>query len=79
MKAMYAAALTVALGTAVSMSAFAQGRHDEKPHGMGKPSTGVDDRASTVGGRHDEKPHVNKKPAAKKKDDTKSADDKASK
>lgn len=79
MKSKSLAVITMVLGVALSASAFAQGRHDEKPHGMGKPSTeSVDERVSTGGGRHDEKPHGMKKPAAKK-DATQAADDKGSK
>jgi hypothetical protein len=74
MKSKSLAALTMILGIALSTSAFAQGRHDEKPHGMGKASTeSVDERVSTGGGRHDEKPHGMKKPAAKT-DSAKAAD-----
>ncbi|MBI2224575.1 MAG: hypothetical protein HYU44_06385 [Betaproteobacteria bacterium] len=50
------AALTMILGIALSTSAFAQGRHDEKPHGMGKPATATQESKETriaTGGRHD--------------------------
>ncbi len=48
---------------------FAQGRHDEKPHGTMKPEAGEQsERKSTpAAGRHDEKPHgMAKKPKAPK-------------
>ena len=53
-----------ALGTA----SFAQGRHDDKPHGIPKnmPITTESQGAPAPAGRHDEKPHGQKKPAAKK-------------
>ena len=55
---------------ALSTTAVAQGRHDEKPHGMMKApaSATADSRASGTGGRHDEgaTSHGKKKPAAKK-------------
>ena len=58
-------AVCAALGTAV----YAQARHDEKPHGEGKPSaasgTSVADRAP---GRHDERPHGTPKKKANKAD-----------
>ena len=80
MKSKSLAALTMILGIALSTSAFAQGRHDEKPHGMGKASTeSVDkERVSAGSGRHDEKPHGMRKPAAKK-DSAKAVDDKGGK
>ena len=55
---------SAALGTA----SFAQGRHDDKPHGMPKnmPMTTESQGAPAPAGRHDEKPHGQKKPAAKK-------------
>ena len=62
-------ALLAALA-AFSTTAIAQGRHDEKPHGMKKPAptASEESRASGTGGRHDEGPttHGKKKPAAKK-------------
>ena len=58
--------LTIAMFTTVS---FAQGRHDDKPHGaMKSPSSATaQSRASGSGGRHDEggTTHGKKKPAAK--------------
>ncbi len=56
MKSKPLAALTMILGIALSTSAFAQGRHDEKPHGMGQPAAGAQDSKETrtaTGGRHD--------------------------
>ena len=62
-------ALLAALA-AFSTTAVAQGRHDEKPHGMMKPASSASEgsRASGTGGRHDEGPttHGKKRPAAKK-------------
>ena len=62
-------ALLAALA-AFSTTAVAQGRHDEKPHGMKKPlaTASEESRGSGTGGRHDEGPttHGKKKPAAKK-------------
>lgn len=72
MKSKTLAAITMVLGIALSAPAFAQGRHDEKPHGMAKnpPAQAMDkDRTYAGSGRHDEKPHGMKKPA-KKADDT---------
>ena len=82
MKTKILAALTMILGIALSTSAFAQGRHDEKPHGMGKPAAtqeGKETRIAT-GGRHDEggTTHGAKKTTAKK-DRTKAGDDKGDK
>ena len=81
MKSKTLAAFTLILGTALSASAFAQGRHDEKPHGMAKnpPAQAADTERKSVGsGRHDEKPHGITKPAPKK-DAAKAGDDKSSK
>ena len=68
MKSKSLAALTIILGIALSTSVFAQGRHDEKPHGMGKPAVENPDvkKVPAGSGRHDEKPHGMKKPVAKK-------------
>jgi hypothetical protein len=38
MKSKTLATLAMILGIALSTSAFAQGRHDEKPHGSAKPA-----------------------------------------
>ena len=74
--------LAAALGLAIAGAAFAQARHDEKPHGVpAKPSAAPDTPAADrTPGRHDDRPHgkpkaKTKKAAAKKdqakKDDTK--------
>jgi hypothetical protein len=82
MKSRLLAAFTMILGIALSASAFAQGRHDEKPHGMDKSKPAAESREGAkgpaIGGRHDEKPHGMTKPAAKK-DATKAGDDKGGK
>lgn len=53
--------LIAALSFGVATTTFAQGRHDEKPHGSTKPSATSEDterKASpAAGGRHDERPH----------------------
>lgn len=70
-----AAALSAVLGT----TAYAQGRHDEKPHGQGKASAAPDIAASErTPGRHDERPHGVKKSktASAKKADAKKAEPK---
>lgn len=57
MKTKTLAVLTMILGIALSTAAFAQGRHDEKPHGMGKPAAAAPEGKETrtaTGGRHDE-------------------------
>lgn len=58
---------TIALSV-MTAGAVAQGRHDEKPHGMMKPSASQDKERKTppmTGGRHDERPHgMTKKPPA---------------
>ena len=77
------AALTMILGIALSTSAFAQGRHDEKPHGMGKPATATQESKETriaTGGRHDEgvTTHGARKTTAPK-DGAKAGDDKSGK
>jgi hypothetical protein len=76
MKRASIAALVLVFGTALATTAFAQGRHDEKPHGSTKPSAESTEGKSQpmAGGRHDEKPHGTKKPAAKKADAAKPSD-----
>ena len=68
-KALKTIALLAAFA-AFSTTAVAQGRHDEKPHGMKKaPSSAIEEsRASGTGGRHDESGTTpgKKKRAAKK-------------
>ena len=58
--------------TAFATVSVAQGRHDEKPHGMTKPppTATQQQRSSGTAGRHDEgaTTHGKKKPAATKKD-----------
>lgn len=70
MKRTAIAAIVFAVGTALSTASYAQGRHDEKPHGMPKdmPMATDSQAAPAPAGRHDEKPHGKKKPAAKKSD-----------
>lgn len=70
MKRASIAVVTLALSTALAATAFAQGRHDEKPHGSTKPSAESTERKSQpmAGGRHDERPHGARKSAAKKAD-----------
>ncbi len=59
-----------ALGITAAAGTYAQGRHDEKPHGMQKPAAQSGEQVSPGGpmGRHDERPHGPRKPAAKKAD-----------
>jgi len=82
MKTKTLAALTMILGTALSTSAFAQGRHDEKPHGMGKPAATqeINETRTPTGGRHDEgvTTHGARKTTAKK-DSARSGEDKGGK
>jgi hypothetical protein len=75
MKRAYLIAVVLAFAASLSGTVFAQGRHDEKPHGSTKPSaTSSDGKYEPMpGGRHDEKPHGPRKP---KKADTKQADQK---
>lgn len=62
------AAVVFAVSAALGTVSFAQGRHDDKPHGMMKsaPAASEDKGAPGMTGRHDERPHGQKKPAAKK-------------
>ncbi len=82
MKSKTLATLTMFLGIALSASVFAQGRHDEKPHGMSKPAAtqeGKETRAAT-GGRHDAGGTTHGPIKAKtKKDNSKAGDDKGGK
>ena len=80
MKTKTLAALTTILGIALSASAFAQGRHDEKPHGMGKSATTTQvskEMRTATGGRHDAgvTTHGAKRTSAKK-DGARAGDDK---
>ena len=83
MKAKSLPALAIILGIALSTSAFAQGRHDEKPHGMSKPATEAQeskDARTATGGRHDEGGTTHRARKAQAKDgNSKAADDKVSK
>jgi hypothetical protein len=81
MKRSSIAALVLIFGTALATTAFAQGRHDEKPHGSTKPSAESTEGKSQpmAGGRHDERPHgtrkaVDKKAGLKKADTEKASD-----
>ena len=69
MKPALTTALSVLTVVVFTTASFAQGRHDEKPHGSMKsaPSATEQSRASGSGGRHDEggTTHGKKKPAAK--------------
>ncbi len=64
--------VSAALGTV----SFAQGRHDDRPHGMpkDKPMATESQVAPAPAGRHDEKPHGQKKLVAKKLADKPAAD-----
>ncbi len=66
-----------ALGITAASGTYAQGRHDEKPHGMQKPPAQTTEQVSPGGpmGRHDERPHGPRKPAAKKADTSPSVDE----
>ena len=68
MKKAFIQALAVALGLALGSTAFAQARHDEKPHGIpAKPSAAPDTPAADrTPGRHDDRPHGKPKAKAKK-------------
>ncbi len=70
------AAIVFAVSAALGTVSFAQGRHDDKPHGMMKsaPAASEDRGAPGMMGRHDERPHGQKKPAAKKPADKPTAD-----
>ena len=67
MKRAFIAAIAIAAGTALATATFAQGRHDEKPHGSTKPSAqSTEGKYEPMsGGRHDEKPHGPRKLAKK--------------
>jgi hypothetical protein len=76
------AALTIILGIALSTTSFAQGRHDEKPHAMGKQATVENGKAAPTptGGRHDAAGTTHGAPkVASKKDAAKPVDDKSGK
>jgi hypothetical protein len=44
-------------GALFATVSVAQGRHDEKPHGAGKPAQAKESGTSAIPGRHDERPH----------------------
>ena len=71
MKQISIATIVFAVSTAVGSAAYAQGRHDDKPHGMPKnmPMATESQGAPAPAGRHDERPHGQKKPATKKSAD----------
>lgn len=75
MKRALIATVVLAFGTALATASFAQGRHDEKPHGSTKPSAEQSQAAGpAMGGRHDERPHGTKKKTAPNKQATKSGE-----
>ena len=84
MKRILLHAAIAAIGLALGSAALAQGRHDDKPHGVpGKPAAAPDSSVTDrTPGRHDERPHGKakkksdksasaKKAAPKKSDDAK--------
>jgi hypothetical protein len=67
MRRITTATIAVILGMGLALTAAAQGRHDEKPHGSTKPSVSSTEGLAPIaiaGGRHDERPHGARKPAA---------------
>ncbi len=70
MKTAAIATIVFAASTAIGTAAYAQGRHDDKPHGMPKdmPMSMDSKAAPAPAGRHDEKPHGQKKAAKKPAD-----------
>ena len=61
--------IAIAASLVLAGAAYGQGRHDEKPHGSGKPAAASKERGSVEGvsgGRHDERPHGPKKKAKPK-------------
>jgi len=70
MKKIWTLAVIGAICAALGTTVYAQTRHDEKPHGGGKPSAAPETPAADrTPGRHDERPHGTPKKA--KKADTK--------
>jgi hypothetical protein len=62
---------TFAFAMVLATTAFAQGRHDEKPHGA--PAKAKDNAMQYApvpvsGGRHDERPHGPRKPLTVSRD-----------
>lgn len=70
MKSIKPQAMAIAVSLAMASTAFAQGRHDEKPHGQQKPAQAAKEGEAKsqpmAGGRHDERPHGTPKSGAKK-------------
>jgi hypothetical protein len=65
MKTKILAALTMILGIALSTLAFAQGRHDERPHGFAKPMAVANEQAGN--------PQMSSKKPAAQQDGAKAA------
>lgn len=67
--------LAAALSLAAAGTAYAQGRHDDKPHGQGKASPAPDTPVTArTPGRHDDRPHGPAKAKAAKKAPAKKAE-----
>lgn len=72
-------AITLIASLALAGAVAAQGRHDEKPHGMSKPAEAATISEPKVhpGGRHDEQAHksaiATEKKSAKKGSDAKAS------
>lgn len=74
MKRVVIATAVFFFGTVLATASFALGRHDEKPHGSGKPAAGaIASTSGITGGRHDERPHGPKQSAGKAADVKKEA------
>lgn len=70
MKKLATYVLAAAMYAALATTAFAQARHDEKPHGTAKPapsSTADTPATERTPGRHDDRPHGQKKSKDKSK------------
>ena len=82
MKSFGTSAIALAIALALAGGAYAQARHDEKPHGNAKPApsaTADTPAADRTPGRHDERPHGPAKKTRKadaKKDSKKTQDKK---
>ncbi len=59
MKHTLIATIVFTLGAAFATGAHAQGRHDDKPHGVAKPAESASEvvPVPSSGGRHDDRPH----------------------
>lgn len=69
MKRVVIATVVFFFGAVLASVSFAQGRHDEKPHGPGKPAAStITSPGWITGGRHDERPHGPKQSAGKAAD-----------